>query len=139
MPSVKSYQSRKKEVSVLQARVRILEYQLDQERKNSQTAERLHQVTIQTQSQFLNALSIANDELECRIRVYRDYIRNGEGCALPPLGWICTRMPGHDGPCATVNIVTTSQTINIPACLKPLDVLEYIRKKIENGPDNLSQ
>jgi len=23
-------------------------------------------------------------------------------CELPPAGWICTRTPGHDGPCATV-------------------------------------
>lgn len=23
-------------------------------------------------------------------------------CALPPTGWVCTREPGHDGPCAAV-------------------------------------
>lgn len=23
-----------------------------------------------------------------------------QGCAIPPPGWFCTRVPGHDGPCA---------------------------------------
>lgn len=23
-----------------------------------------------------------------------------KGCAIPPLGWYCSRVPGHDGPCA---------------------------------------
>ena len=24
------------------------------------------------------------------------------GCAVPPVGWKCTRTPGHDGPCAAI-------------------------------------
>lgn len=24
------------------------------------------------------------------------------GCALPPKGWFCSRVPGHDGPCAAL-------------------------------------
>jgi hypothetical protein len=155
VPSVKSYRSRKHEIEVLKTRVRVLEAQLNQEQNHEaefrkqareivalKTAERLHQVTIQTQSQFLDALSTANDELECRIRIYRDYIRNGEldlGCGLPPPGWICTRIPGHNGPCATVQNIDIHRAINIPAGLKPLDALEYIGKKIEDGFDNISQ
>jgi hypothetical protein len=23
-----------------------------------------------------------------------------KGCQLPPSGWVCTRPPGHEGPCA---------------------------------------
>jgi hypothetical protein len=30
------------------------------------------------------------------------YSRRDRGCPRPPAGWVCTRKPGHDGPCAAV-------------------------------------
>ena len=101
-------------------------------------------------SSIIDAQTSAIRELERKVRIYRDYIRNGEvfypehcittlpptdlGCALPPPGWTCTRMPGHDGPCAAY-----PETIEVPSCLKPFDALEFVGKKITDGPDNLSQ
>lgn len=101
-------------------------------------------------SSIIDAQTSAIRELERKVRIYRDYIRNGEafypehctmtlppadlGCALPPPGWTCTRMPGHDGPCAAY-----PETIEVPSCLKPLDALKFVGKKITDGPDNLSQ
>lgn len=143
MPSVKSYQNRKKEVSILQARVRVLESQLNREKlvseQNLEAAKQNHGVelkeiqnkvftlesikriltaAIQIQAPLVDALSKANHELERKIRIYRAYIRNGEAF-----------YPEHH----------TITLPDIPTCLKPLDALEYIGKKIENGPDNLSQ
>lgn len=28
--------------------------------------------------------------------------RHRDPCRVPPAGWDCTRVPGHDGPCATI-------------------------------------
>lgn len=139
MPSVKSYQNRLHDIQVLQARVRVLESQLKSEQENLEAvkknyndkffetnqcelnilkaADRMNRVVTQTQAKIIDALSNANRELERKVRIYRSYIRNGQAF-----------YPEHH-----------TQTIEIPSCLKPLDVLEYIGKKIENGPDNLSQ
>lgn len=28
------------------------------------------------------------------------YLDHPDACHLPPVGWWCSRQPGHDGPCA---------------------------------------
>ena len=30
---------------------------------------------------------------------------SAEVCTIPPMGWICTRVGGHDGPCAAEPVV----------------------------------
>lgn len=149
MPSVKSYQNRKKDIELLEARVRVLEGQLSDsenqlsgveqeyidyqkshatrcsqlETENRVLKAKLNLTQITTdlvakaEAQVVDALSNKVTELERKIRIYRQYIRYGEAY-----------YPEHH-----------TETINIPACLKPLDALEYIGKKIENGPDCIPQ
>lgn len=33
-----------------------------------------------------------------------------ERCRVPPVGWTCTRTPGHEGPCATVPVDETEKS-----------------------------
>lgn len=40
------------------------------------------------------------------------------GCARPPRGWECTRVPAHDGPCAAIQVVETKPKF-IPGCDTP--------------------
>ena len=149
MPSVKSYQNRKKDIELLEARVRVLEGQLsdsesqlsgvEQEyidyQKNHaarcsqlETENRVLKARVdmdqmvsnlvsRAETQIIDALHNKVLELERKVRIYRQYIRYGEAY-----------YPEHH-----------TETINIPACLKPLDALEYIGKKIENGPDCIPQ
>lgn len=168
MPSVKSYQNRKKEVEKLKVELAKAHNVAEndaalylEEKKNNAVAysqlqhenrilktqlsvsKIMTSITSQAENQVIDALHNKVIELERKVRIYRDYIRHGEAC-----------YPEHH-----------TQTINIPACLKPLDALEYIGKKIEepmiyppvnptdedyqpgdnptwsqikNGPDNLS-
>lgn len=47
----------------------------------------------------LEYLNITAGNLLARvIRDMPDHLR----CAKPPAGWVCTRSPGHDGPCAAI-------------------------------------
>lgn len=32
------------------------------------------------------------------------------GCGIPPAGWFCSRMPGHEGPCAAYPIKDSQTT-----------------------------
>jgi hypothetical protein len=46
-------------------------------------------------------------------------------CTLPPAGWSCTRVPGHDGPCAAVPVDKLTPL---------LDKLEKLLAKATPGP-----
>jgi hypothetical protein len=35
-----------------------------------------------------------------------------ERCDIPPEGWVCTRVKGHEGPCAATQATVTTLTIN---------------------------
>lgn len=173
MPSVKSYQNRKREIEVLKNRAEILAKEnrealqardeeiarlskdlqiqkcqfdltsvsyeqrlltLRQQISGYQYADKLNSSIIDAQTSRIR-------DLERQVRIYRQYIRYGAafypehytknadlGCGIAqPPGWVCTRMPGHNGPCAPI------ETISIPSCLKPLDALEFVGKKINES------
>jgi hypothetical protein len=48
------------------------------------------------------------------------------GCARPPTGWECTREPGHEGPCAAIQVVDTKPK-HIPGCDTPEKALAAVR------------
>lgn len=46
-------------------------------------------------------------------------------CMIPPLGWVCTREPGHEGPCAAHpvgNEIVAQQIERLKACLHAANV-----------------
>lgn len=50
-------------------------------------------------------------------------------CMVPPRGWVCTREPGHDGPCAAHPVdsdVAAEQIESLKACLT-LANKEYVK------------
>lgn len=152
MPSVKSYQNRKKDIELLEARVRVLEGQLLRtEREYAEYAEyqkrnaancskfqyenqvlkaqvNLSKIVSQAENQVIDALHNKVTELERKVRIYRDYIRHTAFSPEPHV-----------------------ETPDVPACLKPLDVLtwhklcqEYEFQNmgkigVPNGLDNISQ
>lgn len=131
MPSVKSYQNRKHEIELLRRQVEELEANKKQlEREYTEYAEytkkhaldcsqlehdnrvlktqlsvskMIANITSEAENQIIDALHNKVTELERKVRIYRDYIRYGEAF-----------YPEH-------HIVT----LDVPACLKPVDVLTW--------------
>jgi len=56
-------------------------------------------------------------------------------CTMPPIGWACTREPGHEGPCAAVPVVLTSGWCS-PTLARAYADIEKLRSDLAQHPES---
>jgi hypothetical protein len=111
MPSVKSYQNRKAEIAKLNLHIADLEYHVRKFEQDNRVLRGMVYKFVEREADLKKQVEVS----EWKIRIYREYIRNG------------SPVPGYEF------------TIDVPTCLKPLDAIKYSGERINNGPDNLPQ
>jgi hypothetical protein len=87
--------------ALLVLRVRQLEHELAD--PNYSYGGRICRQAIVTRNVEIERLRDKIKEQNLLILQFRHEMKEQRGeCTIPPIGWKCTRDPGHDGPCAAV-------------------------------------
>ncbi len=67
---------------------------------NAETGEAVECVEALTIRMTHDGVRVVVEFGEIDVEITKQPEANHEVCQVPPLGWWCSREPGHDGPCA---------------------------------------